>query len=131
MRQWRAMLLVDQGFTVSSPMAPPCRTDSVTHNATVAVALEGMAHFPPAEVFDAETANPLLFAMLVSDLADGGAKAEPSPFHIFTRKAFTGGQIRMPFVVPDSQLYMYGKMFPKTYPKHSAAPKHNEGSGLC
>jgi len=133
MRQWRAMLLSEQGFTVSSPMAPPCRTESVVHNATAAVALEGMAYYPPAEVFDAETANGLLFGLLVSDLR-GPAPQVTSPFHIFTHKHFSGGQIRVPYDASQGlsggAVYMLGRMFPKKYPTDPATAS-DEGRECC
>jgi len=133
MRQWRAMMLTDEGFTVSSPMAPPCRTESVVHNATAAVALEGMSYYPPAEVFDAETANGLLFGLLISDMMEPAA-AVPSPFHIFTCKHFGGGQIRLPYDTTSGMtggsIYMLGKLFPKKYPDHELGQK-SQGSRKC
>ena len=122
MRQWRAMLMSDQGFVVSSPMAPPCRTESVVHNATAAIVLEGMSYFPPSEVFDAETANGLLFGLLVSGLTTP-ATPVPSPFHIFTRTHFGGGQTRMPYDIGSRltgvSLYLLGKLCPQKYPSQA------------
>merc|ERR1712176_1176447 len=68
LRQWRAMLLHSEGFVLSTPMAPACRTESVIHNTTMKAALDGMAYTPPLEAFHPETAAALLFALLVSDL---------------------------------------------------------------
>merc|ERR1711970_775118 len=47
MRQWRAMLLNAEGFVVSAPVAPMCRTESVCHNRTMAVILDGVAYTEP------------------------------------------------------------------------------------
>ena len=52
-------------------MAPICRTDSVVHNGTMAVILEGIAHFPPQESYDAATGRQAMLAVLISDLTVG------------------------------------------------------------
>lgn len=115
MRQWRAMLLHMAGFTVSSPMAPPCRTESVCHNKTMATYLDGLAYFPPCEAFEPDTANALMFGLLVSDLA--GEKPAPlaTPFHLFTRKSFNGGSWRTPYNMESAgkAALLLGKLFPK------------------
>jgi len=117
MRQWRAMLLNEAGFTISTPMAPPCRTESVCHNHTMAKVLDGMAYFPPCEAFDAETANALLFGILVSDLTGAKASPVPSSFHIFMRKSFHGGYWRTPYNMEScgKTTFFLGQLFPRKY----------------
>merc|ERR1711920_109864 len=96
LRQWRAMLLHSEGFVVSTPMAPACRTESVIHNTTMKAALDGMYYLPPLEAFHPETAAALLFALLVSDLTEPPPKLASS-LELFTRKSFHSGMWRCPF----------------------------------
>jgi len=114
MRQWRAALLYMEGFTVSAPMAPVCRTESVVHNATMAVILEGIAHFPPQESYDADTGRMAMFAILISDLTEPMPKLA-SPLHVVTRKAFHSGIWRTPFVMASlgKTTWFLGKVAPK------------------
>lgn len=114
MRQWRAALLHMEGFTVSAPMAPICRTESVVHNATMAVLLEGIAHFPPQESYDAETGRMAMLAILISDLTEPSPKLA-SPLHVVTRKAFHSGIWRTPFVMASlgKTTWFLGKVAPK------------------
>ncbi|CAE7255746.1 unnamed protein product [Symbiodinium microadriaticum] len=114
MRQWRAALLHAEGFVVSSPMAPMCRTESVVHNTTMAVLLEGLAYWAPLESYDAETGRMAMFALLISDLQE-----EPptlaSPLHIVTRKSFHSGIWRAPFAMASlgKSTWFLGKVAPK------------------
>lgn len=120
MRQWRAILLTEEGFTVSTPMAPGSRTESVTHNSTMARVLDGMAYFPPCEAFDPDTATALLFGILVSDVVGSKPTPLPSPFHVFTRKSFHGGGWRTPYNMEScgKTTYLLGLLVPR---KSSAA----------
>eukprot|EP00930_Biecheleria_cincta_P022433 TRINITY_DN16371_c0_g1_i1.p1 TRINITY_DN16371_c0_g1~~TRINITY_DN16371_c0_g1_i1.p1 ORF type:complete len:490 (-),score=88.12 TRINITY_DN16371_c0_g1_i1:404-1873(-) len=117
MRQWRAALLHSDGFVVSSPMAPSCRTESVVHNKTMAKILEGMAHWAPLEAFDAETARMAMLAILISDLSEEPPKLS-SPMHIVTRKSFHSGIWRCPFEVASlgTTTYILGTICPKNAP---------------
>jgi len=117
MRHWRAMVLEDAGFTVSTPMAPACRTESVCHVELMVKLLDGMAYFPPCEAFDSDAANALLFGMLIADLAAPQQAALPSPFHIFTRRSFHGGYWRVPYNMESCGKtgYLLGKFFPQKY----------------
>jgi len=114
MRQWRAMVLESAGFTVSSPMAPACRTESVCKNQTMAKLLDGMAYFPPCEAFDADTANALLFCILVSDVTGQKPTPLPSAFHLFIRKSFHGGAWRTPYNIESTgkTTYLLGRFRP-------------------
>jgi len=117
MRQWRAALLHLDGFVVSSPMAPSCRTESVVHNKTMAKILEGMAHWAPMEAFDADTARMAMLAILLSDLSEEPPKLS-SPMLIVTRKSFHSGIWRCPFELASlgTTTYMLGTIAPKDAP---------------
>jgi len=117
MRQWRATLLHLDGFVVSSPMAPSCRTESVVHNATMAVILEGMAHWAPLEAFNPDTARMAMLAILLTDLAEQPPKLS-SPMKIVTRKAFHSGIWRCPFDLSSLGMttWVLGKVKPRAAP---------------
>lgn len=116
-RQWRAMLFHAAGFRVSAPVTPMCRTESVCHNATMAVVLDGVAYISPLEAFEAETARAAMFAVLTSDLEEPPPQL-PSPFHLFERKAFHSGLWRCPFLMSSLGMstWMLGKAFAKKFP---------------
>jgi hypothetical protein len=111
MRQWRAMTLCMNGFVVSAPVAPACRTESVIHNKTFAVVLEGVGHLPPLEAFDADTAKTAMFGLLVSDLTEPMPQFQ-KPQQLFTRNSFHSGLWRCPIDMASlgATLYMYGKL---------------------
>lgn len=117
LRQWRAMLLHSEGFLVSTPMAPICRTESVIHNTTMKAALDGMYYLPPLEAFHPETASALLFAMLVSDLTEA-APSLRSPLDLFTRRSFHSGVWRCPFSFESAgkMLFVLGKVAGQSTP---------------
>ncbi|CAJ1393414.1 unnamed protein product [Effrenium voratum] len=116
-RQWRAALLHSEGFLVSSPLAPMCRTESVVHNPTMAVVLEGVAHFPPQEAYDPDAGRMAMFAILLSDLTEPVPELA-SPMLITTRKAFHSGIWRTPFVMASlgKTTWFLGKVAPKKAP---------------
>jgi len=117
MRQWRAALLHAEGFVVSSPMGPSCRTESVVHNSTMATVLEGMAYWAPCEAFDPDTARMAMLAVLLTDLAEEPPKLS-SPMYIVTRKAFHSGIWRCPFALSSlgKSTWALGKLMPKKTP---------------
>lgn len=117
MRQWRAVLLHMEGFVVSSPMTPSCRTESVVHNKTMAVILDGMGHWTPMEAFDADTARMAMLAILVTDLTEQPPKLA-SPMHLFARKAFHSGLWRCPFELSSlgTSTWLLGKFAPIKHP---------------
>eukprot|EP00933_Yihiella_yeosuensis_P051291 TRINITY_DN49188_c0_g1_i1.p1 TRINITY_DN49188_c0_g1~~TRINITY_DN49188_c0_g1_i1.p1 ORF type:complete len:499 (-),score=104.02 TRINITY_DN49188_c0_g1_i1:177-1673(-) len=121
MRQWRAVLLHMEGFVVSTPLTPNCRTESVVHNKTMAVILEGMAYWTPMESFDADTARMAMLGILVTDLAEPVPKLD-SPMHIFKRKAFHSGLWRCPFELGSLGMstWILGKIAPRKQPVNSA-----------
>lgn len=97
MRQWRAMLLHHDGFVVSTPMAPACRTASVVgKKKALKWALDGYEYFPPLEAFDPDTACALLYAIMVHELAQQHRPTK-TIFHIISRDAFHSGCWRSPY----------------------------------
>ena len=75
LQRWRATSARAQGATVSFKIAPPTRTRSVVKNRALAAAYAG-AHRFGVEVFDPGTANTLMAALLVHDLAVGSPRQE-------------------------------------------------------
>jgi hypothetical protein len=69
-QRWRATAARASGATVSFKVAPPTRTRSVVKNRALAAAYAG-AHRFGVEVFEPGTANTLMAALLVHDLAAG------------------------------------------------------------
>jgi len=117
MRQWRAVLLHMEGFAVSTPLTPNCRTKSVVHNATMRVLLEGMSYWKPMESFDADTARMVMLAILITDIVEPVAKP-PSPMQIFGLKAFHSGLWRCPFQLASLGVstWILGKVAPRPKP---------------
>jgi len=117
MRQWRAMLLHGDGFVVSSPVTPMCRTASVCHNATMAAVLDGVAYLPPLEAYEPETCRAVMLAILISDLKETIPQL-PSPAHLLERKAFHSGLWRCPFQMSSlgTSTYLLGNIVPKKSP---------------
>ena len=73
LQRWRATSARAKGATVSFKIAPPTRTRSVVKNRGLAAAYAG-AHRFGVEVFDPGTANTLMAALLVHDLAAGSPR---------------------------------------------------------
>lgn len=117
MRQWRAILLHQQGFVVSSPVTPMCRTESVCHNSTMATILDGVCHIAPLEAYQPEACRMAMFAILISDLCEPVPKLA-SPFHLLARKAFHSGLFRCPFVMSSmgKTVWFLGKIAPRQSP---------------
>lgn len=95
LQRWRAVLARAAGTRVSLNVAPATRTRSVVKNRALAAAYAG-AHRFGIKVFDPATANTLMAAMLVHDLRNDSAAANPAtqldtPVELFTRAANHGG----------------------------------------
>lgn len=114
MRQWRAVLLHMQGFKISTPVTPNCRTESVVHNNTMKVWLDGVGYWRPMESFDPDTARMAMFAILVSDLTEEYPKFV-TPLHIFGHHAFHSGMWRCPFQLGSLGIstFLLGKFAPR------------------
>jgi len=100
LQHWRAVLAYDAGCTVSTNIAPSTATISVTSNRTFAWAYGGMPYFTPFEIFQQETTNACMTALLVHDIRNGKAPSNPAnkaahgitnPMDLFKFGSFHGG----------------------------------------
>ena len=94
-QRWRALHERVGGRLVSLNVAPATRTRSVLRNRALAAAYAG-AHRFGVEVFDPSTSNTLMAALLVHDLRDPAALANPAvplpdPAELFRQGANHGG----------------------------------------
>lgn len=95
MQRWRAIVAREAGTRVSLNVAPATRTKSVIKNKALAAAYAG-AHRFGIRVFEPSTANTLMAAMLVHDLRNPRAAANPevpldNPMDLFSAAANHGG----------------------------------------
>ncbi len=102
MQQWRCIVARNAGHIVSFNVAPSTRTASVVKNKQFAWAYDGMGYFPAVEVFEQETSNPTMAALLLADINDPTSAANPAvqlrnPLEVFSRNAVHGGAWRMPY----------------------------------
>ncbi len=102
LQRWRASVARAEGVTVSMNVAPPTRTRSVLKNRALAAAYAG-AHRFGVEVFEPETANVLMAALLVHDLHTGGAPTHDHPWEDEAHAAVHGGLWRAAYA-PRSAL---------------------------
>jgi len=77
LQHWRAMIEYDAGHTVSTNIAPSTATLSVVSNRSFGWAYGGMPYFKPYEIFQQETTNALMGALLVSDVTAKDSVADP------------------------------------------------------
>merc|ERR1712099_22783 len=68
LQHFRAVSAFVDGFTISSNVAPSTATVSVVHNRTFKWAYGGMPFFKPYEIFQQETTNALMAALLIADV---------------------------------------------------------------
>ncbi|KAA8491074.1 hypothetical protein FVE85_4491 [Porphyridium purpureum] len=101
---WRAMLTrEDAGCAVSLNIAPSTSTKSVMIKKEIVWVLSGISYFAPMEVFEQETSNVVMAALLVHDLnnkqsvAYKSAKSLGNPLELFLENAFHGGTFRMAY----------------------------------
>jgi hypothetical protein len=107
LHRWRARRARDDGHVSSINVAPPSRTRSVTKNRVLRAAYDG-AHRFGVEVFEPTTARVLMAALLVHDLRNPKAAANPAvplehPLELLSQGANHGGLWRNPFA-PRSAL---------------------------
>lgn len=93
LQQWRATVSMPRH--VSANVAPATRTRSVIKNKALAAAYDGAFRFG-VEVFEPETANALMAALLVHDLRAGTA-AEAHPAWRLMHQAAHGGLWRIAY----------------------------------
>lgn len=94
-QRWRALSARASGTTVSLNLAPPTRTQSVVKNRLLAAAYAGAGRFG-IEVFEPATSTALMAALLVHDLRNPSAAANPAtalsnPMDLFVQGANHGG----------------------------------------
>lgn len=100
-QRWRATMLRDQGHRVSLNIAPATRTLSVVKNRALAAAYAGAGRFG-VEVFEPATSTTLMAALLVHDLRNPDALANPRvpldhPLDLFIQGANHGGLWRVAY----------------------------------
>ncbi len=101
LQRWRAIVAREDGYRVSLNVAPATRTRSVVKNKLLAAAYLGATRFG-VEVFDSDTCNALMAALLVRDLRDSRSAANPEtvlahPVDLFSEAAAHGGLWRSPY----------------------------------
>jgi len=104
MQHWRAVVARSKGSVVSSHIAPSTSTASVVHNKQFAWAYDGMPFFKPYEIFEQDTSNAVMSAILIHDLNNPKAVANPSvplhnPLEMFKYNSFNGGVWRSAYKV--------------------------------
>lgn len=108
LQHWRAMLAYNAGCTVSTNIAPSTATASVVSNITFKWAYGGMPFFKPYEIFWQETTNAVMAAMLVHDVRNPNAAANPANrkkyeinnlLELFKYGSFHGGVWRAAYTV--------------------------------
>lgn len=105
MQHWRAVVAREEyQCRVSSNIAPSTATASVVSNRLFAMAYGGMRFFKPMEVFQQETSNAVMGALLLADVRDPATPANPSlpvknPLQLFSHGSFHGGVWRMAYTV--------------------------------
>ena len=95
LQRWRALVARSQGTPVSLNLAPATRTRSVVKNRALAAAYAGAGRFG-VEVFEPATSTTLMAALLVHDLRNPAAAANPAttlanPMDLFAQAANHGG----------------------------------------
>jgi hypothetical protein len=103
-QHWRAIVARSQGARVSSNIAPSTATVSVTQNRSFAWAYSGMPAFVPMEIFQQETSNAVMTALLLNDLVSDQSAANPAvplsnPLALFSATSFHGGIWRCGYTI--------------------------------
>jgi len=104
MQHWRAIVARSQGCVASSHIAPSTATASVVHNKQFAWAYDGMPYFTPFEIFQQDTSNAVMGAILIHDVRNPKSIAHPevalgNPLEMFREKSFHGGVWRCGYKV--------------------------------
>jgi len=100
LQHWRAIVSREKGCVVSSNIAPSTATVSVVSNFSFKLAYGGMEYFRPMEVFQEDTSNAVMGALLINDLRNEQSAANPrirlrNPLNLFTENSFHGGVWRV------------------------------------
>jgi len=104
MQHWRAIVARAGGCRVSTHIAPSTSTASVVSNKQFAWAYDGMPYFKPFEIFQQDTSNAVMAAILIHDLNNSKAVANPhvqleNPLELFREASFHGGVWRAGYKV--------------------------------
>jgi hypothetical protein len=108
LQHWRAMLAFEAGCTVSSSIAPSTATASVVSNVTFKWAYGGMPYFKPYYIFNQETTNAVMAALLVHDVRNSAGAKNPAnrkefgitnPLSLFKFESCHGGVWRAGYTV--------------------------------
>jgi len=104
LQHWRAMVAREEGHVVSSNVSPSTATTSVTSNASFAAAYGGMHIFEPMEVVYQELSLSLMGALLIHDLRNDKAMAQPKtelehPLCLFEANGAHFGVWRCPYSI--------------------------------
>jgi len=107
MQHWRAVVAREVcGCVVSSNVAPSTATASVVHNRQFAWAYDGMPFFRPMEIFQQETSNAVMGALLIHDVRNPDSASNPkgkskltNPLELFSRTSFHGGVWRCAYKI--------------------------------
>lgn len=95
LQRWRAMAAREDGVRVSLNVAPSTRTKSVVKNKALAAAYAGAGRFG-LEIFEPDTSNAIMAALLVHDLRNPASTANPTvplshPMQLFVDGSCHGG----------------------------------------
>merc|ERR1711988_953752 len=107
-QHWRAQIArYSDNCIVSSNVAPSTATVSVTSNKLFALAYEGWKFFKPMEVFQPNTSNAVMAAMLLHDINNKNSPVHPkqklrNPLEIFMYGSFHGGLWRNAYTCDSS-----------------------------
>lgn len=98
LQRWRAMAAREDGVRVSLNVAPSTRTHSVVKNKGLAAAYAGADRFG-LEIFEPDTSNAIMAALLVHDLRNPKSTANPDvpidhPMQLFVDGSCHGGMWR-------------------------------------
>ena len=101
LQRFRAVVARNAGIRVSLNVAPATRTVSVVKNKALAAAYAGADRFG-IEVFEPDTCNTAMAALLVRDLRDGTSLTDPAnavanPMDLFADGANHGGLWRVAY----------------------------------
>lgn len=102
LQHWRSILSRSQGHLVSTHIAPSTSTASVVKNKQFAWAYDGMPFFKPMEIFEQETSNAVMAAILINDLTNSKSPSNPTyplknPYELFSYSSFHGGAWRLAY----------------------------------
>lgn len=99
LQRWRAVVTREEGAVCSANVAPSTRTMSVVKNRLLAAAYRGAGAFG-IEIFEPPTSRALMAALMVHDIRNPAAPAQPTttlthPFELFSHGAVHGGLWRL------------------------------------